>query len=44
MLGGEPSISTPPVVVDDWSVPAPVENIIPVGGRVRMGSSKGDKK
>ena len=44
MIGDEPSVSTPPVVVDEWSVPAPVENIIPVGGRVRMGSSKGEKE
>ena len=44
MIGDEPSVSTPSVVIDEWSVPAPVENIIPVGGKVRMGSPKGDKK
>ena len=44
MIGDVPVSSTPPVVIDDWSVPAPVENIIPVGGRVKMGGSKGEKK
>ena len=44
MVGDVPVSSTPPVVIDEWSVPAPVENIIPVGGRVKMGGSKGEKK
>lgn len=44
IIGDDPVGVSPSVVVDDWSVPAPVENIIPVGGRVQMGSSKGEKK
>ena len=44
IIGDDPVSVSPSVVVDDWSIPAPVGNIIPVGGRVRMGSSKGEKK
>lgn len=42
MIGGEES---PPPAVDDWSVPPNLDNVIPVGGRVVMGSgNKGKKK
>ena len=44
ILGDEQGISPVIAVTDDWSVPAPVENIVPVGGRVVMGNPKGDKK
>lgn len=48
MIGDEPVVQkeeSSPIVMDDWSVPPPVENLIPVGGKVVMGGNpKGDTK
>lgn len=44
IIGDDPVVTPSSVGLDDWSVPAPVENIIPVGGRVVMGGTKGEKK
>ena len=43
--GGDPIVEEkPPVVIDDWSVPPTVKNIVPIGGKIVMGGHKGDKK
>lgn len=44
IIGNDPVSVSSSMVADDWSVPVPVENIIPVGGRVKMGGTKGEKK
>jgi len=32
----------PKVIVDPWAVPAPVENVVPVGAKIRLGLSVAD--